>query len=44
MQQSPAQEDKEALSSLLIPCILWNPQAPHHVHHSLPLVLLLTLM
>ena len=36
MQQSPAQGS--------IPCILWNPQAPHHVHHSLLLVLLLTLM
>ena len=44
MQQNPAQEDKEALSSLLIPCILWNSQAPHHVHHSLPPLLLLTLM
>jgi len=44
LHHNPAQEDKEALSSLLIPCTLWNPEAPHQVHHSLPLVLLLTLM
>jgi len=37
-QQSPSGKADVSDSSQEIPCTLWNPKVPYHIHNSLPLV------